>query len=109
MRTYYNNLTPHERMWLTFCCSVLVVVALLLPQVVLAQAIGGGGISGGSPGLLGTVIQWFTTNLLGGLIAMCVIAVGCIFMFMRLHIPGVATMIAGALVADNYQAIASLL
>lgn len=109
MTAYLENLKATQRVWLATTLALLFVAALLLPQEVMAQAIGGGGISGGSPGLLGVVIQWFTTNLLGGLIAMCVIAVGCIFMFMRLHIPGVATMIAGALVADNYQAIASLL
>jgi hypothetical protein len=108
--SYPRGPTPSQvkRVWLLTCLALVLAAATIVPDHAFAQATSGA-LSGGSSGLLGTTITWFTTNLLGGLIMVGVICIGGMFMFMRLYIAGVAMMVCGALIADNYQAIAALL
>jgi hypothetical protein len=67
-----------------------------------AQVAGGGG----NTGLLSQVIGWFVTNIAQGLIAAGVIFVGCLLLFGRHTLAGVAVMVIGALVIANYGTLA---
>ena len=67
-----------------------------------AQIAGGGG----NAGLLSQVIQWVATNIIGGLIAAGVLFVGCLLLFGRHTLAGVAVMVIGAIVISQYQTIA---
>ena len=62
--------------------------------------------SGGNAGLLSQVIQWVATNIIGGLIAAGVLFVGCLLLFGRHTLAGVAVMVIGAIVISQYQTIA---
>jgi type IV secretory pathway VirB2 component (pilin) len=68
-----------------------------------AQIAGGGG----NAGLLSQVINWVATNIIGGLIAAGVIFVGCLLLFGRHTLAGVAVMVIGAIVISQYQTIAA--
>jgi type IV secretory pathway VirB2 component (pilin) len=68
----------------------------------LAQIAGGGG----NTGLLSQVINWFVTNIAEGLIAAGVIFVGCLLLFGRHTLAGIAVMVIGALVIANYATLA---
>ena len=67
-----------------------------------AQISGGGG----NAGQLSQVINWVATNIIGGLIAAGVIFVGCLLLFGRHTLAGVAVMVIGAIVSQ-YQTIAA--
>jgi type IV secretory pathway VirB2 component (pilin) len=69
-----------------------------------AQVAGGGG----NTGLLSQVINWFVTNIAEGLIAAGVIFVGCLLLFGRHTLAGIAVMVIGALVIANYATLAGL-
>ena len=80
-------------------------IALALTEVVTpasAQIAGGGG----NAGLLSQVIHWVATNIIGGLIAAGVLFVGCLLLFGRHTLAGVAVMVIGAIVISQYQTIA---
>ena len=68
----------------------------------LAQVAGGGG----NTGLLSQVINWFVTNIAQGLIAAGVIFIGCLLLFGRHTLAGIAVMVIGALVIANYATLA---
>jgi hypothetical protein len=68
-----------------------------------AQVAGGGG----NAGLLSQVINWVATNIIGGLIAAGVLFVGCLLLFGRHTLAGVAVMVIGAVVISQYQTIAA--
>jgi type IV secretory pathway VirB2 component (pilin) len=68
-----------------------------------AQVAGGGG----NAGLLSQVINWVATNIIGGLIAAGVLFVGCLLLFGRHTLAGVAVMVIGAIVISQYQTIAA--
>ena len=100
-------MTDTQRAWLLTVSVLLAAAALLVPDVAFAQLSGGG--SGGNPGLLSPIVQWFQQNLLGGIILIGVIAIGIILCFMRFYIGAAAMMVIGALIADHAQQIAALL
>lgn len=77
------------------------VAVLLFAEPAFAQQIGGGG-----QGLLSSVIQWFVTNIVNGLIAAAVLFVGGLLIFGRHTLAGIAVVVIGALVIANYQTIA---
>ena len=80
-----------------FCSSLWLVTSPAFAQVA-----GGGG----NTGLLSQVIGWFVTNIAQGLIAAGVIFVGCLLLFGRHTLAGVAVMVIGALVIANYATLA---
>jgi hypothetical protein len=84
--------------------ALLAVAVILMPSLAHAQA-----VTGADGGLIAPVINWAMNNIIGGLIEIGVIVGGVILMFMRLHLTGLVTMIAGSLIVTNYQALAALL
>lgn len=80
----------------------LACLGLMIAAPAYAQIAGGGG----NTGLLSQVINWFTTNIAEGLIAAGVLLVGCLLLFGRHSLAGVAVMVIGALVIGNYATIA---
>jgi type IV secretory pathway VirB2 component (pilin) len=82
--------------------STLAATALVLATPAFAQVAGGGG----NTGLLSQVINWFVTNIVAGLIAAGVLFVGCLLLFGRHTLAGIAVMVIGALVIANYATIA---
>jgi type IV secretory pathway VirB2 component (pilin) len=83
--------------------GALAVLAILLAAPAAYAQIAGGG---GNTGLLSQVINWFTTNIAEGLIASGVLLVGCLLLFGRHTLAGIAVMVIGALVIGNYATIA---
>ena len=82
--------------------GALASLSLLIAAPAYAQIAGGGG----NTGLLSQVINWFTTNIAEGLIASGVLLVGCLLLFGRHTLAGIAVMVIGALVIGNYGTIA---
>jgi type IV secretory pathway VirB2 component (pilin) len=82
--------------------SALCGLLSLATSTAFAQVAGGGG----NTGLLSQVINWFVTNIAEGLIAAGVIFVGCLLLFGRHTLAGIAVMVIGALVIANYATLA---
>ena len=80
----------------------LACLGLVFAAPAYAQIAGGAG----NTGLLSQVINWFTTNIVEGLIAAAVLFVGCLLLFGRHTLSGIAVMVIGALVIGNYGTIA---
>jgi type IV secretory pathway VirB2 component (pilin) len=103
-RRYVPNLRLNRRLW-PHCPPAGVAIGGLLCLAIspaLAQVAGGGG----NTGLLSQVINWFVTNIAQGLIAAGVIFIGCLLLFGRHTLAGVAVMVIGALVIANYATLA---
>jgi type IV secretory pathway VirB2 component (pilin) len=84
-------------------CRAALVLALTEVVTPASAQIAGGG---GNAGLLSQVINWVATNIIGGLIAAGVLFVGCLLLFGRHTLAGVAVMVIGAIVISQYQTIA---
>lgn len=95
------NGRSYWRSWLTVA---LTLVFLLVADTAFAQAVGGGG----NGGLLSTIIQWISTNLLQGIIMIGVIVIGCMMIAGRHTLGGVVVMVLGAIIIANYNTIAGL-
>lgn len=86
--------------------SLALMAILLLVAVEPAHAqlaIGGGG-----GGMLAQVIQWVVQNIVQGLILAAVLLVGCMLIFGRHTLAGIAVVAIGAIVISQYQAIAGM-
>jgi len=84
--------------------AIAMVGILLVADPAFAQFAGGGG--GG--GLLQQIIQWFVQNVVQGLIMAGVLFVGCLLLFGRHTLAGIAVMVIGGLVISQYQTIAGM-
>lgn len=83
--------------------AIIVAILVLWSDQAFAQIAGGGGAGGG---LLQTLIQWVITNIVQGLIAICVLVAGGLLMFGRHTLAALAVAAIGMLVIANYQTIA---
>lgn len=79
----------------------LLGVSVIAADPAFAQIAGGGG----NTGLMSQIINWFVTNIVEGLIAAGVLLVGCMLLFGRHSLAGIAVMVIGALVIGNYATI----
>jgi hypothetical protein len=61
-----------------------------------------------SGGLIQPIIQWVITNIVQGLIEGGIILVGCLLLFSRHTMAGVAVMVIGAIVISQYANLAAL-
>jgi type IV secretory pathway VirB2 component (pilin) len=87
---------------LRLAAVVLCLAAMTAAPAHAQIALGSGG------GLLGPVIQWFTSNIAGGLITIGVLAIGVLLLFLRFSIGFVGMMVIGALIMTHYQTIVGL-
>jgi hypothetical protein len=58
--------------------------------------------------LIQPIIQWVITNIVQGLIEGGIILVGCLLLFSRHTMAGVAVMVIGAIVISQYANLAAL-
>jgi type IV secretory pathway VirB2 component (pilin) len=86
-----------------YALPCLALALILSAGAAYAQIAGAGG-----GGLLQQIIQWFVQNVVQGLIMAGVLFVGCLLLFGRHTLAGIAVMVIGALVISQYQAIAGL-
>ena len=97
-----NRRLPRRDQPVWVAISTFCALLCLATSPALAQVAGGGG----NTGLLSQVINWFVTNIAQGLIAAGVIFIGCLLLFGRHTLAGVAVMVIGALVIANYATLA---
>lgn len=83
--------------------AIVLTILVLWSDQAIAQVVGGGGAGGG---LLTALIQWVVTNIVNGLIAICVLVAGGLLMFGRHTLAALAVAAIGMLVIANYQTIA---
>jgi hypothetical protein len=85
-----------------YVTAALVLTFLLAANIApaFAQAAGGG--------LIQPIIQWVITNIVQGLIEGGILLVGCLLLFSRHTMAGVAVMVIGAIIISQYQTLAGL-